>query len=207
MAAAAPRPNSSTPPGAGTGVPPELDDVLEPPLDVEVEVDVVLEPPVELEVDEVVDVEVVLVVVLEPPVDVDVLDDELFDDLLDLDDLLLLELFELLVDFVLFVDLVLLLDWQKMKHLLDFELLLNQLVALASVGVAATTPAVAIEAPITAACVILMYCIVPSPKSMAPTIRRLHCCPWLSNGRATFGIFTCFQRLEILTRLQGRGVC
>ena len=81
----------------------------------------------------------------------ELLDDELFEDLL------LFELFEDLVDFVL------LLDWQKIKHLLDFELLLNQLVALASLGVAATTPAVAIEAPMTAACVILIYCIVSSP--------------------------------------------
>ncbi|MEL6539778.1 MAG: hypothetical protein AAFQ34_00070, partial [Pseudomonadota bacterium] len=99
--------------------------------------------------DEPPEVEVVVVVVVEPPVEVDVLDDELFDDLLDFD------------DFVLFVDLLLLL--QKKKHLLDFELLLNQLVAFASLGVAATTPAVAIEAPMIAACVILMYCIVPSP--------------------------------------------
>ena len=126
-ATAAPAPKSRTPPGAGTGVPPEVE--------VEVEVDV--------EVDD--------EVVLEPPVDVELLDDELFEDLL------LFEHFDDLVDFVL------LLDWQKIKHLLDFELLLNQLVALASLGVAATTPAVAIEAPMTAACVILIYCIVSSP--------------------------------------------
>ena len=150
IAAAAPAPNSSTPPGAGTGVPPELELVE---VDVEVDVDV--------------DVEVEL----EPPVDVDVLEDELFDDLLDFEDLLDLldlELFELLVDFVL------LLDLQKIKQLLlDLELFENQLVAFASLGVAATTPAVASEAPITAACVILIYCINSSPSPIAPAIRRL----------------------------------
>lgn len=159
IAAAAPRPNRRTPPGAGTGVPPEVlpPDVL-PPEVVEVVLppDVVLPPEVLLLTPP--EVDVVVVVVVEPPVDVDVLDDELFEDLLDLDDLEDLLDFE---DFVLFVDLLLLL--QKKKHLFDFELLLNQLVALASLGVAATTPAVAIEAPMIAACVILMYCIVSSP--------------------------------------------
>ncbi len=139
-AAAAPAPNSRTPPGAGTGVPPLEDDVLEPPLVLVLELELVLEEVLVLEL------------VLEPPDEVEVL--ELFDDLL------LFEDFELLVDLVDFEKVPLLVDLQKMKQLLlVFVLLLNQN-AFASVGAVAATPVVARETPITAALVILMYCII-----------------------------------------------
>ncbi len=144
-AAAAPAPNSRTPPGAGTGVPPLEDDELEPPLVLVLVLELVLEEVLVLEL------------VLEPPDEVEVL--ELFDDLL------LFEDFELLVDLV---DLVLLVDFEKVPLLVDlqkmkqlllvFVLLLNQK-AFASVGAVAATLVVASETPITAALVSLMYCI------------------------------------------------
>ena len=125
--------------GSGTLVPPEEVDVMPPEVVDEI-------PPVEVEMpplDEVVVVEPLLV-----DVEVDVELDEL---LLDL---------ELLLDFELLVNEPLLLDLlQKMKHLLDFELLLHEN-ADASLGATAPTEVVAIATPITAAFVILMYCML-----------------------------------------------
>lgn len=130
-------------------MPPEVDVVLPP------EVDVVLPPEVEVVLPLVVEV----VDVVEPPVDVEVLDDELF---------------ELLLDFEPFEDLLLLLDFDDLlllELLLDFDALLNQLDALASLGVAATIPAVASEAPMSAAWVILMYCMILAPYRMSLNVK------------------------------------
>ncbi len=140
-------------------LPPEVE-VVDPP-DVEVEV---VEPP---DVEDVVPPEVEEVVV-EPPLEVDVVEPPEVDDVEP--PLLLLELdLELFVDLVDLVDLVkvpLFVDLQKMKHLLallfDALVLFEKKEAFASVGVPATTVAVASVAPITAALVSLVYCISPS---------------------------------------------
>ena len=132
--------------GSGTLVPPE-DVEVPPPEEVdEIPPEEVVEPPLEEVV--VVEPPLVLEVEVEVEVEVDVELDELLVD------------FVLLVLLVLFVNEPLLVDLlQKMKHLLDFELLLHEN-ADASLGATAPTELAAIATPITAAFVILMYCML-----------------------------------------------
>lgn len=151
IAAATPAPRSRIPLGSGTLVPPDEVDEIPPEVVDEI-------PPVDVEMPPLDDVVVVepLLVEVDVVVDVDVELDEL---LLDL---------ELLLDFELFVKEPLLLDLlQKMKHLLDFELLLQEY-ADASLGATAPTEVVAIATPITAAFVILMYCMLTPSLQIYP---------------------------------------